>query len=449
MKKHSLCVFVVIVVVAVLLGWFEIKRAGIVQSAAHNTMLASSVLAEEVYIPAGPFAMGCAQDFTSYHCDVDATPIHLVYLDAFFIDKLQVTNAQYVACVAAGVCPAPLSYASATRPDYYTNPQYRQHPVLNVPWEYANAYCQWVGKRLPTEAEWEKAARGTDLRPFSWGFEEPTCELGNVSVMLPGEEWHRTCVGDTVAVGSYPRDASPYGVLDMTGNARDFVNDFYDTGYYNRSPYYNPQGPATNLGKDYIARGGDWYAHPRLATTWVRHDEASALVYKHISFRCARDAPVAPTPTPPPTPTPTPVPSDSGRIGAEGGLLWIAYPEHLTAVRVPTGILTGPHTLEIAPTLTYTQPRPVGNLHGMNHFFIVGGVPPATPLEVLLGFKHSGGVLAGTEDLYRLDAAVWVTSSITTTDRGSGYIRAWIDQPGIYGILGQTNRTYLPLVFRR
>lgn len=440
-KRLKYALFIVSLLLVLLLGSIVLRTVDATTERAPMPVISSA----EVYIPAGPFGMGCSTDLSSIHCDVDATPIHLVYLNAFFIDKLQVTNAQYAACEAAGVCPAPLSPASTTRPDYYTNPQYRQHPVLNVTWGYAHAYCQWVGKRLPTEAEWEKAARGTDLRPFSWGGAEPTCELGNISIVRPGEDQSRPCVGDTVAVGSYPQDSSPYGVLDMTGNARDFVSDFYDSGYYNRSPYYNPQGPAINLGKDYIARGGDWYAHSRLATTWVRHDEASALVYKHISFRCVRNAPVAPTPTPMPTPTPTPVPSDAGRIGSEGGVLWITHPGHLTALHVPPGALTS----EITFTVTYTQPRPVGDLHGMDHFFTVDESQFADPVGVLLGFKNSGGILAGTADLYRLDTGAWVTSNITVMERSPAHISAWIQRPGIYGILGRTNRTYLPVIFRR
>ncbi len=398
----------------------------------------------EIYIPAGHFAMGCAEDHTSLHCDSDAQPIHLVYLDAFFIDQVQVTNAQYAACVAANVCPAPLSIASTTRPDYYTNAAYGTYPILNVAWEYAHTYCQWIGKRLPTEAEWEKAARGTDLRPFSWGYEEPTCDHANMALLAP-EDRAMPCVGDTVPVGSYPQDSSPYGVLDMTGNARDFVNDFYQSNYYARSPYYNPQGPATNLGKDYIVRGGGWFAHPRLATNWVRHDEASALIYKHISFRCARNAPAPPTPTPIPTPTPTPLPTDNRYIGPEGGLLWITHPDHLTAIHVPSNSLTS----EMTFTLTYTEPRTGGDLHGADHFFTLDGDPSNTPVLLLLGFKNTGSVIAGTEALYYSDNGAWVTETFTITEQSPGHILAWIDQPGTYGILGQTNRLYLPLVVRK
>ena len=401
---------------------------------------------DEVYVPAGTFGMGCAQDYTGIHCDGDASPIHLVYLDAFYIDKLQVTNAQYAACEAAGVCPHPLTDASVSRPDYYTNPRYASYPVINVRWSFANAYCTWVGKRLPTEAEWEKAARGTDLRPFPWGHEAPTCERTNTAILRPGSILPDPCVGDTVAVGLYPQNASPYGVLDMVGNVREFVNDFYQKSYYATSPYYNPTGPETDLGKYHLARGGGWYDHLILSTNWVRHDEASAEVFEHIGFRCARST----TDTPPPTstPEPTPVPSDNGYFGEDGGVLWIAYPEHLTAVHIPPETLTETMTSELKISVAYTQPRSMGDLYGIDHFFTVEGVQSTRPVEVLLGFKNTGGMVAGTEGLYRLDASAWVADRITATERSKGHIVAWIDRPGMYGILGQTNRTYLPLVVR-
>lgn len=442
MRHRFRFTFLIISILVVGAGWIVLQNRGLAQSPAPATL---STTSPEIYIPAGPFPMGCASDYLpEYHCDMDATPIHLVYLDAFYIDQVQVTNAQYAACVAASACPGPLSIASTTRPNYYINPAYANYPVLNVKWEYAHAYCQWVGKRLPTEAEWEKAARGTDMRPFSWGFEEPTCDRSNIALLLPGDFMPRPCVGDTTAVGAYPQNASPYGVLDMTGNARDFVNDFYQSNYYARSPYYNPQGPAANLGKDYIARGGDWYAHPRLATNWVRHDEASALVYQHISFRCARNAPAEPPPTPTPSPTPTPLPSDSGRIGPEGGLLWVSRPNHLTALHVASGTLTS----ETEFTVTYAQPQSSGELYGMDHFLTVSGTPFPQPAALLLGFKSHEGLIPETIDLYRLENNTWVTTNITVTERSAGHLLAWIKQPGTYGILGQSNRLYLPLLMR-
>ena len=123
----------------------------------------------ELRVPAGPFSMGCAPDLYDLHCDDDTRPVHTVYVNEFYIDRTEVTNAQYRACVNAGVCEPPLSESSVSREDYYTNYLYNNYPVINVDWYRANTYCRWLGKRLPTEAEWEKAARGTELRRYPWG----------------------------------------------------------------------------------------------------------------------------------------------------------------------------------------------------------------------------------------------------------------------------------------
>ncbi|OQA15740.1 MAG: Serine/threonine-protein kinase pkn1 [Chloroflexi bacterium ADurb.Bin360] len=427
---------------------------------AHNTNAAQGAISsvpqvnlalgtDEVYIPAGAFAMGCASDLARATCDLDAMPLHLVYLEAYYIDKVPTTNAQYAACQAAGACPAPLSIASKTRPDYYTNPNYGSYPTINVEWAHADAYCRWVGKRLPTEAEWEKAARGTDLRTFPWGNELPDCERSNVAVLVPNDAvsdgFAYPCVGDTVPVGMYPQNASPYGALDMVGNVRQLVNDFYLKLYYPKSPYYNPTGPATDQTKGHLARGGGWYDYPRHATNWIRQDEAEVAAYNTIGFRCARSAEAVPTVTPSPTPTPTPLPSDTTEVGPNGGLLWITHPDHLTALQIPSGTLNS----EITFTVTYTQPRSVGDLHGMDHFFTINSSPFTNPVLLLLGYKHSGGISKNTETLYRLENTAWVTSNITITEQSASHIVALIDQPGVYGILGRTNRIFLPLLIKQ
>ena len=416
-------------------------------------------LSDEILIPAGPFLMGCSEDTAGEKlCAFDAMPIHSVYLDAYTIDKTEVSNAQYADCVAAGGCIPPISNSSVKRLHYYDDPIYADYPVLQMDWSRANAYCQWVGKRLPTEAEWEKAARGDDLRPFPWGFEDLTCEKCNGNIWYlneVGELRERPCVGDTAPVDSYHDYASPYGLLNMVGNAQEWVNDLYLKPYYSRSPYYNPMGPESTVTNENLIRGGSWKSTLTHANTWVRHDESDIYYVEYNGFRCAKPATAGyPTPTPVPSPTPTPGPVSITSIDAEGGIAWLAYPDHLTVVNIPENGVSA----QTSVTLTYERATDnMGEYQGLDHFFDISATTGGTdiaanqepfPVELLLGFSARGAIISDTLQLYRLDSGVWMTDGLTITERLENSLGVIIDRPGTYGILGSTNRTFLPSVLR-
>jgi len=227
-----------------------------------------------VYVPAGEFVMGSAS--TDPEADDDERPPHTVYLDAYWIGQTEVTNAQYAQCEQAGLCRPPARTGSSTRGYYYGNARYDHYPVISVSWSDAETYCRWAGGRLPTEAEWEKAARGTDGRVYPWGNALTTSDLLNFD----------DSGGDTTAVGSYPAGASPYGTLDMAGNVWEWVADWYGRSYYGESPEENPAGPASGAYR--VLRGGSWgdATHNVRAANRLAYDPG--LARHMVGFRCAR-----------------------------------------------------------------------------------------------------------------------------------------------------------------
>ena len=209
-----------------------------------------------VRVPAGEFMMGCNEQVDK-QCKANEKPYHKVYLDAFSIDKLDVTQGQYNECVSGGRCTANQQMNGFMGPD---------QPVVNVSWEDANTYCQWAGKRLPTEAEWEKAARGTDGRIYPWGNEIDSTKA-------------------TYGKAS-SRGASPYGIMDMAGDVWNWVADWYDASYYKSSPDRNPQGPTS--GRYRVVRGGLFGFHAAGLRASARGNDNSRDLNAGSGFRCAR-----------------------------------------------------------------------------------------------------------------------------------------------------------------
>ena len=238
-----------------------------------------------VFVPAGDFQRGCDPDHNGgVPCPADELPLRTIYLNAFYIDRYEVTNAEYAMCVTAGFCTAPKNLSSISRSSYYDNPTYANYPVVWIHLVQAVDYCNWRGNRLPTEAEWEKAARGaSDTRAYPWGDGAPSCALAN--------SWNdagsNTCLGDTNQVGSYPAGASVYGALDMAGNVWEWVSDQYDPNYYSIAPSSNPTGPDWSIDADNVLRGGSFYEGWSSLRVAKRSHLGGGNCLNWNGFRCA------------------------------------------------------------------------------------------------------------------------------------------------------------------
>ncbi len=223
-----------------------------------------------ILVSAGEFLMG-SNDYNQ-----DEKPLHTVSLSAFYIDKYETTISLYKDCVNAGVCKYEKDCGGAICGDYSDNQ--KNYPLNAVEWDQAKVFCEWRGARLPTEAEWEKAARGTDGRTYPWG-EEINFGVANIN----------NVIGDVTEVGSYPLDISPYGVYDMAGNVREWVMDWYDENYYAISPLINPLGPQSGGG--HVLRGGafdSWGVRSRASCRDSCGQET--YIFGTVGFRCAKGA---------------------------------------------------------------------------------------------------------------------------------------------------------------
>ncbi|WKZ42195.1 MAG: SUMF1/EgtB/PvdO family nonheme iron enzyme [Anaerolineales bacterium] len=229
-----------------------------------------------VFVPAGEFTMGSDSGGS------DVKPVHQVSLDAFWIDQTEVTNTMYAKCVADGGCKPPSSSRSKTRIHYFGNSVFDEFPVIHVDWHQAEAYCEWAGRKLPTEAQWEKAARGTDGRVYPWG-ENIDCFYANYWGQVKG------CVGDTSEAGSYESGKSLYGSYDMAGNVSEWVYDWYDSNYYQISPLSNPTGPIS--GSSRVLRGGSWNVSDEVVRSIFRYRNDPTNTKNYIGFRCSLSHP--------------------------------------------------------------------------------------------------------------------------------------------------------------
>ncbi|HSA33154.1 MAG TPA: SUMF1/EgtB/PvdO family nonheme iron enzyme [bacterium] len=246
---------------------------------------------EMVEIPAGEFQMGC-NAVVDTNCYKDELPYHAVTLSTYKIGKYEVTVGEYQKCISSGACNN-----NGENDHYYTNSYNsncnlgvtgkENHPMQCVTWYGAKAFCEWVGGRLPTEAEWEKAARGTDGRKYPWG-NEPAASCDYAVIYDKNAGGSGCGTAGTMSVGSKPNGVSAYGAYDMIGNVHEYANDWYDSTYYESSPTNNPTGPEST--KSHVTRGGSWHNDSDITLRVSnRNDDyfGSDDLYGNTGFRCA------------------------------------------------------------------------------------------------------------------------------------------------------------------
>jgi serine/threonine protein kinase len=242
-----------------------------------------------MYIPAGEFQMG------SEYGPKEEQPVHTVYLDAYWLDQTEVTNTMFAGCVDSKICRQPGG-------NFYWGVSYTDHPVVYVSWSNAKTYCNWAGGRLPTEAEWEKGARGGLVgKLYPWGDESPICLTGAENGAQIFED---SCMGITASVKTFSPNG--YGLYDMAGNVSEWVTDWYANRYDSTVSTRNPEGPLT--GTAHVVRGGDAYGSDvRVASRASREDGEGGAPMANLGFRCAHDVTQTQVLTPTPLSTDSPI----------------------------------------------------------------------------------------------------------------------------------------------
>ncbi len=248
-------------------------------------------VAEMVYIPEGDFEYGAPKGTPTGVLEGQSgikksEGLNTVHLSGYYIDVYEVTNAQYQLCVSAGVCTEPYHNSSTNYPEYYNNPAYMNFPVIWVSWDQANTFCQWAGKLLPTEAQWEKAAKGAKQRKYPWGDKDSQENTENALANFGG------LFEDVMDTTSFSSSVSPYGVYNMAGNVAEWTRNWYDLDtYYKKisTKQVDPHGPDFSTDKKKVIKGGSWVSLQDEITTYARDKAFTHYRYYNIGFRCVKE----------------------------------------------------------------------------------------------------------------------------------------------------------------